>query len=143
MHTTDRIALSAVALACLASAPIARAQQPVPRPKLTVVRTAQPPLINGRLDDEVWRNAAARLDTFVQERPVEGAPATEQTEVFFAYDSDQLYIAIYAHYSDPSLIRANRVDRDKTEEDDIVTVTFDPYQDQQLGYSFSVNGYGV
>ena len=40
-------------------------------------------------------------------------------------------------------MRANRVDRDQTENDDKITVTFDPFLDQQVGYSFSVNGYGV
>ena len=43
---------------------------------------------------------AALIDTFVQEEPVEGAPATEQTEVRVAYDSERLYFSIYAHYSD-------------------------------------------
>jgi uncharacterized protein DUF5916 len=140
--TPARIALALVSAVFLVRVPDAHAQA-TPRPRVIAVRTAQPPLINGRLDDEVWRTGAARADTFVQERPVEGAPASELTEVLLAYDSDQLYIAVYAHYSDLSLMRANRVDRDKTEEDDTVTVTFDPYLDQQLGYSFSVNGYGV
>ena len=47
------------------------------------------------------------------------------------------------HYSDPGLVRANRVDRDKIDNDDTVSVSFDPSLDQQLGYFFSVNGYGV
>ena len=40
------------------------------------------------------------IDTFVQEEPVEGAPATEKTEVRVAYDSEKLYFGIHAHYSD-------------------------------------------
>jgi hypothetical protein len=79
----------------------------------------------------------------VQTRPLDGVPATEQTEVYIAYDSQGLYFGIYAHYSDASLVRANRVDRDRTENDDTVTVFFDPFLDQQSGYSFAVNGYGV
>ena len=79
----------------------------------------------------------------MQERPVEGAPATELTDVFAAYDRQKLYFGIHAHYSDPSLIRANRVDRDKTENDDTVAVYFDPFLDRQRGYSMTVNGYGV
>ena len=118
------------------------AATPTGRLTATAVRAPQPPAIDGRLDDAIWRSAT-RIDKFVQERPVEGAAATEQTEVLISYDSTNLYFGIYAHYSDPSLIRANRVDRDKTDEDDTVTVTFDPFLDQQLGYSFSVNGYGV
>ena len=82
-------------------------------------------------------------DSSCRLRPLDGVPATEQTEVYIAYDSQRLYFGIYAHYSNPSLVRANRVDRDRTENDDTVTVFFDPFLDQQSGYSLSVNGYGV
>jgi hypothetical protein len=107
-----------------------------------VTRAASRPEIDGRLDDMIWRNAV-RVTDFVQQRPVEGAPATEQTEVYIAYDSQYIYFGIYAHYSDRSLIRANRVDRDQTAGDDNVRLYFDPFLDQQRAYVFSVNGYGV
>ena len=112
------------------------------RPTVSAIRTNDPPNIDGRLDDALWRTAA-RVTTFVQQRPLEGAPATEQTEVHIAYDSDNIYFGIYAHYSDPTLIRASRVDRDQTLRDDTVRVYFDPFLDQQRAYVFSVNGYGV
>jgi hypothetical protein len=112
------------------------------RPTLTAMRAPAPPTVDGRLDDPIWQTAT-RVDRFVQERPIEGAPATEQTEVMVAYDSQKIYFGIYAHYSDPQLIRANRADRDKTDDDDTVTVFFEPFLDYLRGYSFSVNGYGV
>lgn len=112
------------------------------RPTITAVRLAQAPTIDGKLDDEVWATAA-RIDAFVQERPVEGAPATERTEVLIGYDSQTLYFGIYAHYSDPGLVRANRVDRDQTSNDDVVTIFFEPFLDYLRSYAFSVNGYGV
>ncbi len=119
-----------------------RAPVDTPHPSVTAVRTTEPPSIDGRLDDPVWQKAA-RVTHFVQQRPVEGAPATEQTEILIAYDSQDLYFGIYAHYSDPSIIRANRVDRDQTGRDDRVSFYFDPFLDQQRAYVFSVNGYGV
>ncbi len=112
------------------------------RPTVSAIRTNDPPRIDGRLDDSVWRSAA-RITEFVQQRPLEGAPATERTEVLIAYDSQNIYFGIYAYYSDPGLIRANRVDRDQTAGDDTVRVYFDPFLDQQRAYVFSVNGYGV
>jgi hypothetical protein len=111
-------------------------------PSVTAIHAEQPPRIDGTLDDPVWK-AAHRLQAFTQKRPVEGAPATEQTDVYIAYDATKLFIGIYAHYSDRSLIRANRVDRDKTSNDDLVSITLDPFQDQQRGYQFSVNGFGI
>ena len=105
-------------------------------------RTQTAPDIDGLLDDAVWRNAA-RITEFVQRRPLNGAPATESTDVFIAYDSTNIYLGFYAHYSDPTIVRANRADRDQANLDDAFFVYFDPFLDQQRAYVFTVNGYGV
>ena len=122
--------------------PQVSAATPSGRPAVTIDRTNVPPTIDGRLDDTVWQGAV-EVRQFVQQRPVEGAPATERTEVRIVYDSQNIYFAIHAHYSDRSLIRANHVDRDQTAGDDNVRLYFDPFLDQQRAYVFSVNGYGV
>ena len=106
-------------------------------------RTTTPPTVDGLLDDAVWSNAA-RITEFVQRQPVDGAPASEDTEVYLAYDDTSLYLAFHAKYGDPGTMRANRVDRDRAGYgDDILSVYFDPFLDQQRAYVFSVNGYGV
>ena len=112
------------------------------RPTVRPTRTDTPPVIDGRLDDEVWKTAAL-ITEFVQQSPLDGAPATEETEVYVAYDADNIYFAFYAHYEDPSIMRANRVDRDQAPMDDLMTIYFDTFMDQQRGYDFDVNGYGV
>jgi hypothetical protein len=112
------------------------------RPAVTATRTSTPPDIDARLSDAAWQSAA-RLTRFTQQRPLDDAPATERTEVFITYDSSNLYLAVYAHYSDLGVIRANRVDRDQTGSDDRVSFYFDPFMDQQRAYVFSINGYGV
>ncbi len=112
------------------------------RPTVRPPRIQQAPAIDGRLDDAAWRSAAA-ITEFVQRRPLDGAPATEATEVYLAYDSANIYIGVYAHYSDPSMMRANRADRDRPIADDTFLVYFDPFLDQQRAYVFGVNGYGV
>ena len=112
------------------------------RPRVRVSRTDTPPEIDGRLDDEVWRTAAM-LSEFVQQSPLDGAPATEETEIYISYDSEHIYFAFYLHYSDPSLMRANRVDRDTAWQDDLMTVYLDTFMDQQVCYDFDVNGYNV
>ncbi|MYK90310.1 MAG: hypothetical protein F4018_19285, partial [Acidobacteria bacterium] len=112
------------------------------RPSVEPVRVTDPPRIDGRLDDAVW-GRAVRITEFVQQQPLDGAPATEQTELYLAYDTQNLYFGMHVHYSDPVLIRANRSDRDQTFSDDTITLYFDPFLDQQRAYVFSVNGYGV
>ena len=112
------------------------------RPRVRAVRTDTPPNVDGRLDDEVWRTAAM-LTEFVQQSPLDGDPATEQTEVYIAYDRDHIYFGFYLHYSDPGIMRANRVDRDTAWQDDLITVYLDTFMDQQRSYDFDLNGYNV
>jgi hypothetical protein len=106
------------------------------------VLSATPPTLDGRLDDAIW-TTAARLTDFFQRNPVEGAPATEATDVYVAYDSTNLYVAVHAHYADVGLVRANRSDRDQLSSDDTLNVYLDPFRDEQRAYVFMVNGYGV
>jgi TolB-like protein len=112
------------------------------RPLVRPTRTETRPNIDGRIDDEVWRNAASITD-FVQQAPLDGAAATEATEIRLAYDSQNIYLAVHAHYAEPGVMRANRVDRDQANQDDLITVYFDTFLDQQRAYVFDVNGYGV
>ncbi len=118
------------------------APAPIGRPTATVARTFNPPAIDGRLDDSAWETATHVTD-FVQVAPVEGAPGSEATEVWMAFDSDHLYFAFHAHYSDPGIMRVNRADREEIRGDDRMSVLFDPFLDQQRAYQFEVNGYGV
>ena len=114
----------------------------VGRPRIQPTRTDTPPDIDGRLDDAVWRTAAT-ITELVQQQPLDGAPASEQTEVYLAYDSQRLYLGFAVHYSEPGLMRANRVDRDQAFLDDLMTVYIDTFLDQQRAYVFGVNAYGV
>ena len=102
----------------------------------------EPPDVDGRLDDDAWA-VAAHLTEFVQLSPLDGAPGTEATEVYVAYDSANIYLGFHAHYTNPSMMRANRTDRDEARGDDAFTVYFDPFLDQQRAYVFTVNAYGV
>ena len=112
------------------------------RPKIQIFRVNEPPELDGKLDDVTWQGAA-KITQFTQQNPREGQPATEDTEIWVAYDSRYLYFAIYAHYSDIGLMRANRGRRDQMRRDDRVSVYFDTFLDQQRAYRFAVNGYGV
>ena len=130
----------------------AEAQEPVPpmagfglvpgRPTVRPPRTQTPPDIDGRLDDLAWRSAAA-ITEFTQQAPLEGVPATEDTEVYVTYDSDHVYFGFHLHYADPGVMRANRVDRDTAWQDDLITVYIDTFLDQQRAYDFDLNAYNV
>ena len=112
--------------------------RPTVRPPVVDV----PPNVDGRLDDEAWA-AAVHITEFVQLSPLDGAPGTEATDVYIAYDSANIYLAFHAHYTNPSIMRASRTDRDQARGDDAVTIYFDPFLDQQRAYVFTVNAFGV
>jgi hypothetical protein len=115
---------------------------PAPRPTVRPTRVEEPPVIDGALNDAIWSTSTAITD-FVQQTPLEGVAATEQTRVLVAYDSQNLYLGFQVRYTDPAILRANRVDRDQADQDDLMTVYLDPFLDQQRAYVFDVNGYGV
>ena len=112
------------------------------RPVVRPPRLAEPPVIDGRLDEPLWRDAA-HISELVQRRPFDGIPASEPSDIYLAYDSANIYVGLYAHYSNPGMIRANRRDRDESIDDDLFLIYFDPFLDQQRAYVFTVNGYGV
>src|SRR6267142_3362939 len=57
--------------------------------------------LDGALDEAVWLRAQVGGD-FRQIDPDNGEPATEQTEVRIAFDSDAIYIGVIAHDSEGS-----------------------------------------
>src|SRR2546423_15518052 len=72
-------------------------------PRAQAVRVARAPTIDGKLDDEIWRLAPVATG-FTQNRPNEGAPAAEQTEVRVLYDDEALYIGARMYEHDHSKI---------------------------------------
>ena len=109
------------------------------RPVLEAARLAgQAPRIDGRLDEDSWNLAAAATD-FVQIRPDEGDPATEQTEVRAVYDDDALYVGVRAFDSDPDSIEGQLTRRDEESFSDWVHVAIDSYNDQRTAFQFGAS----
>ncbi len=105
------------------------APTPLGRATAVIGRTNNPPEIDGRLDDSVWETATHITD-FVQIAPLEGTPASEETEAWMAYDADHLYFAFYAYYTRPETMRINRADREEIRGDDRMAIYGDPGTEQ-------------
>ena len=84
---------------------------PRSRYEIQATRAGQPVGIDGILSDEAWRDAPM-IDSFTQQEPNNGQPATERTEVRLLYDSGFLYIGVHAFDSDPDHIVATEMRRD-------------------------------
>lgn len=112
------------------------------RPVVNVTATATPPVIDGRLDDTAWREAAA-IREFRQVMPLENADPTERTEVLVTYDADHLYVGFRCFDREPEKIVAKEMQHDRdTGSDDIVRVAIDTFHRQSDGYYFALTAAG-
>ena len=115
------------------------APQVVVSKSVRIARTDTPPVIDGSLNDAVWRNAAL-IDDLWQVYPIEYSEPTEHTEIYLLYDDDALYVGAIMYDSDPSDITAlNLRQNDNVGTDDRLFVSIDPFNDQRSGYFFGVN----
>jgi len=118
---------------------------PLPSPASTAVRAnvaAEPPVLDGRDDDPVWRSAPA-VDQFLQAKPSEGAPPRLRTEARVAYDARHLYVFVRAFDPHPDSIVSLLSRRDDQTASDEIILMLDPYHDRRTGYEFVVNPAGV
>jgi hypothetical protein len=107
---------------------------------VTAVRTAGPIRIDGRLTEDVWQGPG--FGRFTQSDPQDGAPATEETTVWIAYDRENLYVAARCRDSQPDGIIRLLARRDDEVESDWFYFGIDPYYDRRSGYYFAVNPAG-
>jgi len=114
-----------------------------PNGKVTLkpVRTAQPPVLDGRLDDPVWAKAISVTDfeTFI---PEFGQKQPEKTIAYMAYDAENLYFA-FRCLDRPDQIKAALARRDDIGTSDFVCINLDTFNDQQSLYAFYVTPLGV
>jgi len=102
---------------------------------------AKPPLIDGKLDDDVWKNAVVLKD-FYQIQPGDNIAPSKLTEVMLGYDARFIYLAFHC-YDEPDKVRANIPKRDDIFNDDYVGILFDTFNDKRKAYEFDFNPLGV
>ena len=107
-------------------------------------RTEEAPDIDGRLDEAVWQTAAI-IDTFTQQEPAEGEPATERTVVRLLYNARALYIGVEAFDSQAGGVIATEMRRDSPRlfDEDNFQFILDTFQDRRSGYMFVVSPLGA
>lgn len=118
-----------------------------PRPEIVVPRLERLPTLEDFLDmapSDEFRGRMAHVDGgFVQRDPEDGAPASQHTDVYLAYDDDDLLVAFVAHDDEPDKIRANLGRRETVFRDDIVEIQIDTFLDRRRAYTFISNPLGV
>jgi Domain of unknown function (DUF5916)/Carbohydrate family 9 binding domain-like len=111
--------------------------------RIQAVRVSDAIKIDGLLNEPAWSQAQPATD-FRQERPIEGAPASENTEVRVLFDDRNIYFAIRAFDSDAAHINARELVRDASfSNDDKVEILLDTYHDRRNAFRFAVNPLGT
>lgn len=130
-------------------------------------RFEKPPVIDGKLDEEVWRSAAVFKD-FLQTRPGDNIAPSKETVAMAGYDSKYLYLAFHC-YDEPDKVRATVAKRDEVFNDDSggrggggpggggggggrpanaagddsIRVILDTFNDQRRAYVLGWNPFGI
>ena len=126
----------------MATAAIAEESGPA-RKVVSVVRTEKAPVLDGRLDDPVWKKAAFVEDFHVVVSNEFGEPG-ERSRVYVAYDDENLYFAARFWDSKPDEVVAKVLNkRDASFGEDGFSITLDPYDQGRSGYMFDVNPNGM
>ncbi len=108
-------------------------------------RVEQGPVIDGVLDEAVWRDAAV-IESFTQQEPAEGAAATERTQILLIYDASSLYLGLRAYDTDPTGIIATEMRRDSERllgDEDSFQIILDTFNDSRSVYMFVTNPLGA
>ena len=126
-----------LSLLVLASPALARNENaPPPRIYTTDRLNGEKPVVDGRIDDPVWRQVEWS-GGFIQRDPEEGAPPTAPTEFKVLYDAEALYFGFRLH-DDPALVR-NMLARRDWFPGDWIEVNIDSYHDQRTAFSFTLS----
>jgi hypothetical protein len=111
---------------------------------LRAVRIDKPLKIDGRLDEEVY-STVPPAGGFIMQEPREGGPATEQTDTWVFFDSENLYIAARCWDDHPEkwVVTELRHDNGNIIENENLSVSLDTFHDRRNGFFFQTNPLGA
>ena len=109
---------------------------------VAVTRFEKAPVIDGKLDEDVWKTAAILKD-FYQINPGDNVAPSYPTETLLGYDSRTLYIG-FRCADDPTKVRATLAKRDAVPgTEDTVRILLDTFDDKRRAYVLVFNPLGV
>ena len=124
------------------SAASAGSGAPAPLTVATASRAAQAVVLDGREDDDVWKDAMI-IDGFRTFTPVQNGEPRFRTVAKIAYDDKNIYVFTRMYDSHPDSIVNLMSRRDARTNSDWIKVMLDPYHDRRTGFEFAVNPGGV
>ena len=107
------------------------------RPTMRTTRIAEPLKIDGRLDEEIYAQLQP-ITGFIQQLPRNGAPATEETQVWLTFDNRNFYVSARCLDTQPERELANDMRRDGNNipQNENFTVVLDTFHDKRNAFWF-------
>jgi hypothetical protein len=144
-------ATSSWTAAMLLAAPAAHAQQAGDldyareraQRRLVATRASGPVSLDGMLDEPAWEQAPV-ASGFLQNEPLEGRPASFDTQVRVLYDERALYFGVFARDDEPGALLVNDLRKDfNTAAGDAFLIVIDTFADERNGFEFATNPAGA
>ena len=111
-------------------------------PLMTASRLNGSIVVDGRLDEPEWEQAE-KTSGFLQFEPLEGAPASQPTEVRVLFGPGSLYVGAMLYDDQPERIQQTLGRRDEYTQADWFAISIDSHLDRRTAYLFGVNAAGV
>ncbi|OFV91481.1 MAG: hypothetical protein A3G76_06205 [Acidobacteria bacterium RIFCSPLOWO2_12_FULL_65_11] len=113
------------------------------RTTVRAVRLTAPLKIDGNLDEALYETVLPISD-FIQVEPRPGEPATEKTEVWIAFDENNVYVSVRAWESHPERMVVNEMRRDGNNmfQNEHIGFAFDTFYDRRNSLNFYFNPIG-
>jgi hypothetical protein len=114
-------------------------------PALSIPRLPHAPALEDFLEMKPEGDIAermAKVSSFVQRNPYDGARVSEETAAYLGYDQKNLYV-VFVCFDDPKKVRARMSRREDIYDDDNVEVMLDTFHDRRRAYAFQTTPLGV
>ena len=113
------------------------------RTTVRAVALEEPLRLDGQLDEALYTSVTPISD-FIQTEPAAGQPATERTEVWIAFDRDNVYVSVRASESQPDRMIVNDMRRDggSIGQNESFGIALDTFYDRRNSVNFNFNPIG-
>ncbi len=112
---------------------------------LRAVKLTAPLRLDGQLDEALYTTVAPASD-FIQMEPKPGAPATEKTDIWIAFDANNVYVTVRCWDSRPPsgwIMDEMRRDSNNIPRNENVAFFFDTYYDKRTALLFEITPLGA
>lgn len=113
------------------------------RVTVRAARLTSPLRIDGALDEPLY-SSTRPISGFTQNEPRYSSPMTERTEVWVAFDDDNIYVSVKAWESNPERMVASEMRRDSTNvvQSENFAFALDTFHDRRNAFIFQFNPVG-